>query len=727
MDRAEQYADWIVKNADKRGTPEFETVARAYQAARQAPIPEVPADPPAVVKAGNALNDIPRQIGLTARYGMEGLGNMAQTFTEPFRYVTDRLTGSAGKTVPAGTLATQAADWMGLPKPQNATERVVGDATRMMAGAGGFAGAAQKAGGAASDVLQFVGKQTAPVVQSVAQRGLQTIAANPTSQLTAAAGGGLAGGASREAGGSTGNQLVSAVVGTVAGGLAPQAANAVISRLNAMRANPMQLEGKIALALRENGVDWQEIPRNIRTQLVQDVKTASSKGELNTDALRRLADFRMTGTQPTRGTLTLDPVQITREQNLAKMGANTGDGTLQGLARTQNQNNAQLVTNMNRLGAGNGSIEAGGQQVTSAILGRQSQLRGAEQAAWDAAKNSPGYRQPISQKVISDVNQALGDEGLMPFMNPTISKYMEAFQTGRAFTPQDYRNLQSMLSREVAKGGNEGAAANVARRVLERAEIQPITNPRGIDFGNAVTTPQTAAAMRSADAAPAASIDAVNQARAATRAAYSYEDSNPLVRSVLSGGATSDPVRIANRFVIGGTPDEARTMAREVGPAGVEQIKGAILAHLKDRATNGAADEVAKFSQSAFNRALNQIGDTKLRLFFSPQEIQQLKANARAASYMQVQPVGSAVNNSNSGALMLGQGYEWLNSILSKVPFGKQAVLDPLRSIDVSLSQRQAANIVPGLVQKPDRQLLPLMVGPGVAMGGGLLSAPNRP
>lgn len=34
MATAEQYADWIVKNKDKKGTPEFETVAEAYKLAR---------------------------------------------------------------------------------------------------------------------------------------------------------------------------------------------------------------------------------------------------------------------------------------------------------------------------------------------------------------------------------------------------------------------------------------------------------------------------------------------------------------------------------------------------------------------------------------------------------------------------------------------------------------------------------------------------------------------
>ena len=35
MATADEYAAWIVKNADKKGTPEFDTVATAYQDARK--------------------------------------------------------------------------------------------------------------------------------------------------------------------------------------------------------------------------------------------------------------------------------------------------------------------------------------------------------------------------------------------------------------------------------------------------------------------------------------------------------------------------------------------------------------------------------------------------------------------------------------------------------------------------------------------------------------------
>jgi hypothetical protein len=643
--------------------------------------------PPTAIRAGGMINEIPRQIGLTARYGMEGLANVAQLVTEPIRYATDRITNRTGKTQPIGLLAAQFADKLGLPQPQGANERVIGDAVRLMAGTGGVVGAASAG---------------ARVASGAAQLAFQTAASNPVAQLSAAAGGGLAGGASREAGGSPLMQGGAAVLGAVAGGLVPGAASSVVNRINAMRANPMQLEGQISLALRENGVDFAAMPAAIRESLIADVRKATSAGDdLNPDALRRLADFRLTGLTPTRGGLTLDPVQITREQNLAKIGVNTADEGLQGLAQTQNRNNAQLVNNMDGLGAATGSADDAGRMVASTVKGKQALLRSDETTLWNAAKASPGYKHPISSGVISDMNRALGDEGLMPFMNPTISKYMEAFQTGQPFTPQDYRNLQSMLSREIAKGGNEGAAASVAARVLRDAQLEPMNG-----------------------AAANAAIGQVNSARGATRAAYAYEDSTPLVRSVLSDSASSDPQRIAQRFVIGGTNDEAAMLAQEVGPQGVDAIKAALMAHLKEKATHGANNEVAKFSQSAFNKALRQVGDKKLNLFFSPEEITLLRANGRVASYTQFQPAGSAVNNSNSGALMAGKAYDAMNTLGRFAPLGKALLVDPLKSIEFSMGQRQAQNVIPSLINQTPRKFSQGLIGPAL-YSGGLLAAPS--
>lgn len=685
------------------GTPKADIVAKlkanGYDTSKLDP----------AVQAGKAINSavdsIPRQLGLTARYGLEGLGNALQLGTEPLRYITDRLTGQTGKTVPMGVVATRAADFLGLPSPASPTERVVGDASRLVAGTAGTMGAGGLMSGAAK-----------PLGDMLTQA--------PVSQLVSAAGAGLAGGASREAGGSTGGQVIASALGGLAGAGAVGLGNAIKTQATGLKnalMTPQQMDVKINEVLQKTGVDYSQVPERIRQSLRDELASSLRMGkDLDAQAVARLLDFKAAGLTPTKGMITLDPVQITREQNLAKMGANSADGQLQGLARIQNQNNAKLISNLNDLGASRGDTLRAGEAVTGSVLGTQAGLRGAEQSAWDAAKNSPGYRAPISSGAISDINQALGEQGMMPFMNPAISRYMEAFQTGQPFTPQDYRNLQSMLAREVAKGGNEGAAASIAQKALLRADLSPagfVTN------GTSVVTPDVAAGMRQVDGAAADAINAVNQARGATRAAYAFEDSNPLIRSVLSGGATSDPQRIAQRFVLGGTANEAADLVAQVGVKNLAPIKEAIVADLKSKALSGAADEVGKFSQSAFNRALNRIGDRKLSLLFTPEELQALRTNARVASFMQAQPAGSAVNNSNTGALLMGRGLDLLNQIPVIGPMAGPA----LKNIQVFYGNRQAQNLTPGLLATQAKQpLLGGLVAPSIAMGG-LLSAPMSP
>jgi hypothetical protein len=74
---AEQYADWIIKNADRRGTPEFETVAKAYQAAKaQAkpqqdfafdPMRDMSMGERALAGVGKAFTDLGRGAGQLVR------------------------------------------------------------------------------------------------------------------------------------------------------------------------------------------------------------------------------------------------------------------------------------------------------------------------------------------------------------------------------------------------------------------------------------------------------------------------------------------------------------------------------------------------------------------------------------------------------------------------------------------------------------------------------------
>lgn len=673
---------------------------------------------PAAVSAGKELNSIPRQIGLTARYGLEGLANAAQIGTEPIRYVTDRLTGSTGKTQPLGVMATKLADSIGLPTPQGANERVVGDATRLLAGTAGNIGGgllAQRAGGMAGALGEG-------------------LASAPVSQMASAVGAGLAGGASREAGGSPVGQIVSSAVGGLAGAGAVSTGNALAAKANAVRnalMSPQEMDGRISGILTRAGVDYTDVPERVRQSLRQDMGAAlRADQEMDPAAVARLLDFRRNNLTPTRGMVTLDPVQITKEQNLAKMAANSSDGALHGLPRIQNQNNAQLITNLNQSGANSGNLMGAGASSISAIQGRDAALQGGVRSAYDAARAMPGADVPLDRaSVVNAIYGALGRENKLAFLPENVSNMLNTISKGVIRVggedhpvPFDANALDNLMTtiataQRGTSDGNVRAALGIARRALDATPITPIKEAVG---GNQLVTEAGAAALRNSDSAAGSFMDALRNAKQTAAQRFNWQESGRPIEAALGGAQPDDFIK---RFVIGGTLKDASDLAANAPTA---PVKDAIVNYLKNKALNGAADEVGKFSQSAFNKELKSLADSgKLRLFFSNDEIEQLRSMGRAASYMQAQPVGSAVNNSNSGALLLGKGMDALNGIASKLPFGQSMVVDPLQNISISLQQRQAANVLPSLLLKQQRRgLLESMVAPGMAAGG-LLAAPG--
>lgn len=703
--------------------------------------------PQAAQKAGSIINEIPRQVGLAARYGIEGPANMLQLFTEPIRAVQDRVTGVPTK--PLGQLATGLADWMTLPSPQTPDERVVGDASRLVAGSGGFMGGARalasslssKVAPAVDSAIKYlagspVSGNAAAVLPArasdAARSTLSALTTNPMAQLTAAGGGGLASGASREAGGSGLEQFGAAVGGTVLGGLAPGAINSVIGKISQLRGSPMALEGKITLALKEAGVDWQSVPQGIRNQLLADVKKATATGgELNPDALRRLADFRMTNTTPTRGMLTLDPIQVTREQNLAKLGANSSDDALAALPMLQNRNNAQLINNLNRAGAAQGDPMAASRSSIDRITGIDATMGARVSGMYDAARNMPGGNVPLQRAdLVNNIYNRLAQENKLAFLPKEVSDMIDDISLGMVKrggqqfdVPFDAKALDNLMTtiataQRGTKDGNVKAALSLVRQAIDETPITPVKTQYG---GNQLVTEAGAKFLRDQDAQAPQFMQALNQAREAARQRFNWQESSKPVQAALDG---MEPDKYFQRFIIGGSVNDAKALSQAGDKAA---IKDAITAYLKDRALSGASDEVGKFSQSNFNSALKQIGKEKLGVFFSADEIQQLEANARAASYMQVQPVGSAVNNSNSGIYMNARMMDFISSVANKIPFGRQAIIDPLKSIDIALGERAAQNITPGLLM-PQAQgsLLPFAAAP-MASGLGLLSAPNKP
>jgi hypothetical protein len=200
----------------------------------------------------------------------------------------------------------------------------------------------------------------------------------------------------------------------------------------------------------------------------------------------------------------------------------------------------------------------------------------------------------------------------------------------------------------------------------------------------------------------------------------------PALQAVRDG---IEPDKFVQQFIIGnGSKASVMDVAKlkavvRQSPEASQAIRGQIMAHLKEAALGkGTAYEIGNFSQSNFNRALSTIGERKLKLFFTPDEVAQIKALGRVAAYEQVQPRGSAVNNSNTagatGMILLDK---LANSpLLSKIPMGPQLA----GNISASLAARNALNAPKAVIapQQGSNPAYPFLLPAAASMG--LLSSP---
>lgn len=672
---------------------------------------------------------IPRQVGLTARHALQGVGGLLDFAASPFRGALNAVLPDDMQIQPGG--GKFLADKAGLPTPQNATERVVGSAAEMMAGSMvplGVASRMEPLYNVSRTAAVKTADDAARLAQSLptmARPVLKSMAANPGSQIASAGASGLAGQYVKETGGDDTSQLVASLaagIGTpfaIAGAQKSMGAAKSLATSKLPPSQPMQAQIDITIneALKPSGLTLDALPANVRTSMRTDVRKAMSmEGDLSPEAIRRLADYRLTGATPRRSTVTLDPVQVTQERNLAKAGANSKDVAAQELARAENSNNRQLIQNLNQLGADTADDAfAGGQKVIGALKDRL-----------DSAKSLIGQRYEAARA--ANGRSALLDPS--DFTNKANDALDQALLGGKL--PADVRSLLNK-----AATGDMPLTVDVAEQFKTRiGELQRATmDPAERKALGLVRRALDDTALLNGQGQEA--IDAFSKARRLNRAWEGIVEKTPALQAVREG---VEPDKFVQTFIIGNgsktnTADLAALRRSLKGnPEAMTAVKTQITSYLKNQALGGAADEVGNFSQSAYNKALRSIGDRKLSMFFSPDEIALLKANGRVASYEQFQPRGSAVNNSNTSGALVGVLDRVANSpLLSKIPFGNQLAM-PAERISVGVQAKQALDIPRGLLGNPilsaNQQPVGLLMSPAAFMqpqdreSKGLLFAP---
>ncbi len=688
-------ADEVVTPAPQAATATESTAASADPASAAEPRP-----------ARGVLGQLSRQVGLTARHGLEGLGQAAEVVTEPVRrLVTDpaaRALGAESESVSTGRLAERFADTLGLPKPETAQERVVGDAARFMAGAAGMAGASNRVAQAVTPVAQqALGQSAAQASKGTLQAAAEVMAANPGAQIAGAAGAGAGSGMAREAGGDGLAQGAAGLAGSLAGSMAA----GMLTRGPRLVGAGQQTDDQIKQSLRRAGVEWQDLPEGVRSSLRAEARQALKGGaELDGDALARLAEFRRVGATPTRGTLSLDPVQITREQNLARMGANASDTGLHGLARVQNENNKALIEGLNQLGAqAPGDAHAAGERMMSALQRGLDAEKASVNALYSQARDSAGRSMRLDGHAFTTQASRLLDDGLLGgALPPSVEQHLNRIAKGEVPFTVDYAEQLKTAMAKLQRASNDGQtrmALSVVRQALDDA---PLMAGAGTEAGEQA-------------------VAAFNRARLANRSMMKRIERIPGLAAVYEGKATPDD--FVQRYVInrGAKAADTERLARELrrtDPEALQAVRSSIAQHLKTAAIGTAADETGRFSASGYNRAMMALGPRKLAQFFDADEIAQLRAVGKVAQYTTAQPAGSAVNNSNSGNVLMGRGLDLLDRLSARVPL---LGLGPTVSgATRELQQRQAQQIGQALARQPAQQARQL---PGMTFGALMLAS----
>lgn len=653
---------------------------------------------PAVVSAGASLRDIPRQIGLTARAGAKAVASLpamaSDALTGVYNAAADAAQGQGKgfRFAPALAALDSAMTSAGVPAPRNATERVVNDAASMVASTGGMAKLAERGA-----------QGTAPLIRGV----LDQFASRPVVQMAGAAGAGLAGGSVREAGGSPMEQLAASLLGGVAGGAAASKVGDGVNSLRAALApkRMQDADAAISLVLERQGVDWSQVPERVRQGMRNEVAAAMRTGnQLDPQAIRRLLVFSETGTTPTVGMLRQDPGLITRERNLAKTGANSTDVRLQALPNLENRNTAQLLSNLDEAGASrNVSLMDAGRAGVNALNASVGRARNEISALYQAARDSEGRSLPLNAGFFNQrASQLLDEANVGSFLPADIRNKLNAIAQatpGYELNVNAAEQLKTSIGR-IQRNSQDGNVRHALGLIRQALDETPLAGAERVNLGNLPATPgQVPMSTQYGQE----SIEAFNRARAANRDFMRAVESNPALRAVVDG---VEPDQFVSRYVIGkgASAADVDRLAQMLDPQARETMRAALVRHLRDAATGGDAD-VTKFAGKSYRDAFRAIED-KLPAFFSREEIANLRNQGEAAKYMQSQPAGSAVNNSNSGALMLGRGLDWLDAFADKVPFGGR---DVIKGVIQGASQRQVMTPRNALIQYAPRQSGPYL------------------
>lgn len=329
------------------------------------------------------------------------------------------------------------------------------------------------------------------------------------------------------------------------------------------------------------------------------------------------------------GQATQDPIIISREMlNRAKPGY---EKTVELL----NEQNQQLIDNLNvrREKAapdvyGTRPIEFG-DSIIDSYKQLNKQLESDISQKYQALRDAAGGQFPVdAPQLLKNIEATLKKE-LLTNDARQISQFKELQRLAKenSMTFEDFLSLRKNLG-NVSRTAQDGNVRMAASRMIDELEKLPLSK-------------------EAANLKPLA-----DAARKAARDRFQMLDKDPAFKAAVDDTVPAD--KFTNKFVVNGINKNIQQMIQNLGadsPAH-QNMRAAIIQHLKEKA--GIVDDKGNFAQKSYNKALENLDKmNNLNVVMDAESVQKLKSLGNVAAYIQNQPKGSFVNNSNSAVAFL--------------------------------------------------------------------------
>jgi hypothetical protein len=631
--------------------------------AYQAPVAEEPSvSLPSSVS--ETLVRVPRAVGLTARVGLEAIpemvGGVASLANTVNKFMPAGLAGMAGQKIRESfakpTLSDlvvpqqepdyinqgieaisgagrNVADLIGLPAPKMASERIISSGGKMAAGAGGLISAANKA---------------AKVLSPAAQKIANFLAAAPKQQIAGAAGAGVGGQATKEAGGGDMAQLGMSVAGGLTSAGLAGAANKTVNAVTGIL-QPTELAAKAAKTvddiqiqqvddyLAKSGVDISQLSNAAKAKAREFAYNAMKVGEQPNAAVNQgVLSSLPVPMQGTKGQLSQDFLQQDNERVLADTFF--GKPLRNRFEEQQTQLGQNLDAMIGKTGGQTASIKETGAQLQGEALKRYNKAKTATKGAYKQAEEVAGGNigKP-SDNLIQwlDYNQGFKDvDGLITKAQKLgiVTKNDKGELIAGDAPLRNFYELRKTISQQSQQNGALAEAKNLVDDTFEAYGGDLYRDAAKLRREQGVTFESGAKSVR----------DLVGLKKGTTDQAINQED---VFNKVVING-NRDDIRNVKRLLYTGNREE-----RKAGQQQIENLRKQTLSYIKDAALTDVNGK-SSLSVAQLEKAYNRIGKENLEEVLGKTAKTQLDDFVKAANLINKQQPRSATNSATASRLV---------------------------------------------------------------------------